>query len=100
MAFKIITDTGSNLPKSTLTQMDVTVIPFTYWMQGVPQECPVYPEDFDSHAYYDKLRAGAEVKTSLINSDKFASYFRPAAGSLGLPDQPIPLMEPPETGAP
>ena len=29
-----------------------------------------------------------------------ASYFRPAAGSLGLPDQPIPLMEPPETGAP
>lgn len=77
MAFKIITDTGSNLPKSTLTQMDVTVIPFTYWMQGVPQECPVYPEDFDSHAYYDKLRAGVDVKTSLINSDKFTSYFRP-----------------------
>lgn len=77
MAFSIVTDTASNLPKAIAQEMGVTMMKFTFWIDGEAGECPLYPEDYDSHAYYDKLRAYSKVKTSLINSGEFEQCFRP-----------------------
>ncbi len=77
MAFSIVTDTASNLPKAIAQEMGVTMMTFTFWIDGKVGECPLYPEDYDSHAYYDKLRNRSKVKTSLINSGEFEQCFRP-----------------------
>ena len=77
MAFSIVTDTASNLPKAMAQEMGVTLMTFTMWIDGEEKTCPLYPEDYDSHAYYDKLRGYSKVKTSLINSGEFEHCFRP-----------------------
>lgn len=77
MSFSVFTDGCSNLPGRILNELQIQVLPCSYTMDGVPG---VYEGDidaFDSHAYYDKLRSGSELKTSLLNSQLFVDYFRP-----------------------
>lgn len=78
MSFAIFADSGSNLPRRILDTLGVEIIPFTLWINGEAHVCPRCPEDFDSHAFYEKMRNRAEVKTSLINSAVFEDAFRPA----------------------
>ncbi len=78
MAFAIYTDGCSNLPKQLLDTLDIRILPFHYMVDG---QARVYNGDidsFDSHAYYDDLRAGKVVTTSLLNADAFAQHFRTA----------------------
>ena len=35
-------------------------------------------DTFDSHEYYDQLRAGKQLKTSLLKTELFMTHFRPA----------------------
>ena len=77
MSYKVFTDACSNLPNRLLRELDINVLPCGYEMDG---ESAVYAGDmdgFDFHAYYDKLRKGSELKTSLINSHLFMEHFRP-----------------------
>ena len=77
MSYTVFTDGCSNLPGRLLRELQIKVLPCSYVMDGVPG---VYEGDidaFDSHAYYDKLRAGSELKTSLLNSQLFMDHFRP-----------------------
>ncbi len=78
MAFAIYTDGCSNLPKRLLESLDIRVLPFHYMVDG---QALVYNGDvdsFDSHAYYDSMRAGKVVTTSLLNATSFAQHFRVA----------------------
>lgn len=78
MSYWIFTDACSNLPNHLLNELEIKVLPCSYLMDG---EEGVYAGDmdgFDFHAYYDKLRHGSELKTSLINSHMFMTHFRPA----------------------
>ncbi len=78
MAFAIYTDGCSNLPRRLLESLDIRVLPFHYMVDG---ESLIYNGDvdsFDSHAYYDSMRAGKVVTTSLLNADSFAQHFRAA----------------------
>lgn len=77
MSYTLFVDSGSNLPARKLQELEIHVIPFTYEMDGVLSQCPEYPDGFDGHHYYERLKAGAEVKTSLINSDTFYHSFLP-----------------------
>lgn len=71
---KLFTDTSANLPLNLLTAHQIGVLPFTYTLNGEPVP---YSEatDFDGQAFYDAMRAGAEVKTSMINSEAFRERF-------------------------
>ncbi len=78
MAFAIYTDGCSNLPKRLLESLDIRVLPFHYMVDG---QSLVYNGDidsFDAHGYYDSMRAGKVVTTSLLNSESFAQHFRTA----------------------
>ncbi len=78
MSYTVFTDGCSNLPGRILTELNIRVLPCSYVFDGKPG---VYEGDidaFDSHAYYEKLRAGAEMKTSLLNSQLFMDHFRTA----------------------
>ena len=77
MSYTVFTDGCSNLPGRLLKELSVCVLPCSYVLDGEPGIYDGDIEAFDSHAYYDKLRAGAQMKTSLLNSQLFMDYFRP-----------------------
>ena len=55
---RLFTDTSANLPAALLKQHHITVIPFSYTVNGREM---VYPEDtdFDGAEFYNAMRAGA-----------------------------------------
>ena len=74
---KLFTDTSANLPLALLREYEIDVIPFSYTVNGVPAD---YPDeaDFDGKAFYDAMRAGAEVNTSMVNPALAAEHFEQA----------------------
>lgn len=78
MSFVLFTDGGSNLPGRLLKQLDIRVLPCTYTVDGQSVTYNGDIEAFDAHSYYDQLRAGAMITTSLLNTQLFCDHFRPA----------------------
>lgn len=71
---KLFTDTSANLPLALLREYDIAVLPFSYTVNGEVED---YSEetDFDGRSFYNAMRGGAEVKTSMINPAIAASFF-------------------------
>lgn len=74
---QLFTDTSANLPLALLRQYDITVLPFAYTVNGVAED---YDEatDFDGKKFYDAMREGAEVRTSMINPATAEHFFEQA----------------------
>ena len=71
---KLFTDTSANLPVSIIREYGIGVVPFSYTVNG--KEVPYSAEtDFNGKAFYEAMRAGAEVKTSMINVSDFMAAF-------------------------
>lgn len=77
MSYTVFTDGCSNLPGHILTELNVRVLPCSYVLDGEPGTYEGDLEAFDSHGYYNKLRAGSVLKTSLLNTHLFLTHFRP-----------------------
>ena len=76
MSFALVTDTSANLPAAWLRERDVQAIPFSYFIDDEEHQCPG-PDEFDGTAFYQFLSDGGEVKTTLINAQKYEDFFRP-----------------------
>lgn len=77
MAFNVFVDGCANLPHS-LTE-GITILPCEYLING---KSGIYNGDidgFDGHSYYEGLKNGDEVKTSLLNTQLFLTHFTPLA---------------------
>lgn len=74
---QLFTDTSANLPVALTKQHRITVVPFSYTVDGKETD---YPDDvdFDGAAFYGAMRRGAVVKTSMVNPDLMANYFERA----------------------
>ncbi len=74
---KLFADTASNLPVALNKKYNVNIIPLSYTMDGkdVPYDLE---HDFDGKAFYDAMRNGAEMKTSMANSETFRERFEEA----------------------
>lgn len=77
MSFTVFTDGCSNLPNRLLTELDIRVLPCSYVLDGVPGTYDGDIDAFDTHDFYDKLRNGSTLKTSLLNTHLFLTHFRP-----------------------
>ena len=77
MSYTVFTDGCSNLPGYLLRELEIRVLPCSYTLDGEPGVFDGDLDAFDSHGYYDKLRAGSVMKTSLLNSQLFIDHFRP-----------------------
>lgn len=77
MSYTLFVDSGSNLPARKLQALAIHVICFTYEVDGNLIQCPAYPDGFDGHNYYTRLKHGSVVKTSLISSADYYDTFRP-----------------------
>lgn len=77
MSYVVFTDGCSNLPGDLINRFDIHVLPCSYVMDGEPGVYEGDIDTFDTHTYYEKLRKGSEMKTSLLNTQLFLDYFRP-----------------------
>ena len=78
MSFALFTDGCSNLPGKLLRELNIRVLPCTYTVEGESVTYSGDIEQFDSKEFYDKLRSGLQIKTSLLNAQLFMDHFRPA----------------------
>lgn len=77
MSFTIFVDGSSNLPGRLLRELEIEILPCTYSMDGVPSTYDGSLDSFDAHGYYEMLRQGGRVQTSLLNTQLFLDSFRP-----------------------
>ena len=77
MSFSIFVDGSSNLPGEILRKLDISILLCSYSMNGVPSTYDGCLDTFDSHEYYEMLRQGGKVQTSLLNTQLFLDSFRP-----------------------
>ena len=73
---KLFTDTSANLPYALIEKHNINVIPFAYSIddEDVPYDSK---SDFDGKSFYDAMRDGKSIKTSMINIDAFMRSFEP-----------------------
>ena len=74
MSFVVFADGSANLPASKLE--GITLLPCSYTVEGVQKEYLGDVDRFDAHAYYEKLRNGCKITTSLLNTHLFLTHFR------------------------
>ncbi len=74
--FTIVTDTSANLDCALLQSRGITVIPFTFFVNGQEQTC-TDTKDFDGHAFYEAMRSGTQVKTSQVSPQQYIDAFSP-----------------------
>ena len=74
MPFTIIVDSASNLPQSQLAKYGVISVPLCYTLDGVTYDCPP-PDQYDASSYFQALKSGAVVSTSLVSTGRFEEVF-------------------------
>lgn len=77
MSFTVFADGCANLPKKLLD--GISLLPCGYLVNDEPVTYTGDIEDFDGHAYYEGLKNGDKVKTSLLNTALFLEHFTPLA---------------------
>ena len=77
MSYTVFTDGCSNLSGELTSRFDIHVLPCSYLMDDEPAVYEGDIEAFDSHGFYEKLRNGSTLKTSLLNVNVFLTNFRP-----------------------
>lgn len=77
MSYTVFTDGASNLPGYLLSELDIRVLPCSYTLNGKPGVYSGDVDGFDFHAYYEMLRSGGKMETSLLNTHLFLTHFHP-----------------------
>ncbi len=77
MSFTVFADGCANLPKKLLD--GISLLPCDYLVNDESVTYTGDIDDFDGHAYYEGLKNGDKVKTSLLNTALFLEYFTPIA---------------------
>ncbi len=77
MSFTVFADGCANLPQSKAKE--IVILPCDYLVNDTSVTYSGDIDNFDGHTYYDSLRAGANIKTSLLNTQLFLNHFTPYA---------------------
>ena len=82
MSYRIFTDTSANLPTDLTEAKGITVVPFSYCLNGEEFMC-TDTRSFDGVGFYGAIRKHASVSTSQINPFRYEEYMEPVlqAGS-------------------
>lgn len=80
MQFDIYTDSAANIPEELVAKHDIRVIPYVITVNGEERLSYEQGTPFSETAkrYYDDMRAGAEVKTSLISAERIMEAVAPS----------------------
>jgi DegV family protein with EDD domain len=75
MAYEIVTDSSSNLPREIIEKYNLPILPFKYTMNGVDYEVNSLASDIERKAFFYAMRINVEVTTSLVNMAEFLDCF-------------------------
>lgn len=75
MSFAIVTDTSANLPTKEMEMNHVTVVPFSYYIDGKEFTC-LDTDVFDGKQYYDSMKKGTRVSTSQVTPQRYIDYMK------------------------
>lgn len=75
MSFMVFVDGSANLPRKMLEGIEV--LPCEYSVDGKTEIYKGNVDDFDGHSFYEGLKNGQIVKTSLLNTALFLNAFTP-----------------------
>lgn len=78
MSFEIFVDGSSNLPDGLREKLGISILPCSYTINEQPSTYNGNLDSFQAHEYYEMLRSGGVVKTSLLNTQLFVEHFSPA----------------------
>lgn len=78
MSFILFADGSANLPEEIIERLDIRLLPCSYTVDGEPATYSGNLGSFDAHSYYESLRQGSVIKTSLLNTHLFLTHFRTA----------------------
>ena len=81
MSFKIFIDSGGNIPAAIAKEYDIEVMSFRELVDGNEIQCynpdlAPLEERLEGAKFYNAMRKGAKVSTSLINTAEFCDYFK------------------------
>ena len=78
MPFAIITDSASNLNEELLEKYDIDMLTFHYLLDDKSYPCFVKEEGYKAKGkeFYNKIRNGAFIKTSLISPQDYINCFK------------------------
>lgn len=76
MSFAVVTDTSSNLQNKQIKENDITVIPFSYYVNGVEKIC-LDTDAFNGDEYYAEIKRGIKVTTSQVTPQRYIDFFEP-----------------------
>ncbi len=76
---RVMTDNAANLPPELRTQYGITEVCLTYSINGQPADTSLA---FDGRGFYDAMRTGAEIQTSMVSPQAARDAMEPllAAG--------------------
>ena len=74
--FRIFTDTSSNLDSELLKRKNVSVVPFSYYVNGEERTC-LDTHAFNGSGYYDAIRNGVRVTTSQVPPQRYIDAMTP-----------------------
>lgn len=77
MSFTVFADGCANLPQKIANE--IVILPCDYMVNGVNTTYSGDIDNFDGHTYYEGLKNGNEIKTSLLNTQLFLDHFTPYA---------------------
>ena len=75
MSFAVFADGSANLPEKLLD--GIRLLPCTYTINDQAYSYWGDIDTFDGHSFYESLRNGTVVRTSLLNTHLFLSQFAP-----------------------
>ena len=75
MSFAVFADGTANLPQEMLN--GITLLPCDYYVDEIHQIYQGDVDHFDGHAYYEGIRQGKVVRTTLLNTQLFITNFTP-----------------------
>lgn len=80
MQFDLFVDSAANIPNELVTRHNIGVIPYTYLLNGEERPCYEVGRPFREIAteFYAHMRAGADVKTTLVNKQRFMEAMLPS----------------------
>lgn len=76
MSFSIVTDTSANLPSSLIRRYHLSILPFSYFINGT-EHVDLDAEDFDAAGFFAAMRSGVRVTTSQIPPQRYIDCFEP-----------------------
>lgn len=75
--FAIITDSAGDLSQQMVEELDISVLPLHFMMQGVERADTPDHEDMPIKTFFDLLRAGERATTSALNANDYIELLTP-----------------------